>query len=725
MKQSVKTYRSILLSLILGICLASASGQDTLVIRESDFEDHMLEISGNDSWLFKAGNQSHWANIDIPLDDWEQLAPTELNEDFMDASGNLEGWFRIVIRLDESMQDSILLMNLTNLGQAVELYVNGDHFFAFGKTGDKTIPYKRAKVNETYKVFPLSLKPGANYVIALHYRHKALGFPFDEMMEDMILQFRIKLYSGMHGVSLSKEKSYQSSFGFIAIAIMNTILLLLFILIWITNKKEPVLKLIIYSSIITALNAYVVLLGLDYFDVGLKMKLAARELQYLLLPIIIYFIVLIFSRVFRFDNKLHNLLISIPAIVMIINFFSIRIMAVSALAVVFYVGLCIYYIIRSWKHVKGAQWVLVVGFMLIIAVIIYLFAALALNLNAGGWLTYYLVFSIYPLSLLVFVALRFRDIKAERVMKAEKLLVVTEEKRLQAENQQVVLEKQVEERTTELQQSLENLKATQSQLIHAEKMASLGELTAGIAHEIQNPLNFVNNFSEVNRELIIELREELENGNLEEVKEIATDLEQNEEKISHHGKRADEIVKGMLQHSRTSSGKKEPTDINVLADEYLRLAYHGLRAKDKSFNADFKLVADENLPKVNVVPQDMGRVLLNLINNAFHAVSERNLSGFQNLTGLPQQENYKPTVTVYTKNLGDKIEIRVKDNGNGIPEEIKTKIFQPFFTTKPTGEGTGLGLSLSYDIVKAHGGEIKVNSKAGDGTEFIIILPSR
>jgi signal transduction histidine kinase len=274
-----------------------------------------------------------------------------------------------------------------------------------------------------------------------------------------------------------------------------------------------------------------------------------------------------------------------------------------------------------------------------------------------------------------------------------------------------------------VESTLEKLKSTQAQLIQSEKMASLGELTAGIAHEIQNPLNFVNNFSEVNRELIAELREELDNGNLEEVKEIATDLEQNEEKISHHGKRADAIVKGMLQHSRSSSGQKEPTDINVLADEYLRLAYHGLRAKNKSFNADFKLETDDNLSKVNVVPQDIGRVLLNLINNAFHAVSERNLSGFKNLTGIPQQENYKPTVTVYTKSLGDKIEIRVKDNGNGIPEDIKDKIFQPFFTTKPTGEGTGLGLSMSYDIItKGHGGELIVDSDPGTGTEFIIRL---
>jgi signal transduction histidine kinase len=251
-------------------------------------------------------------------------------------------------------------------------------------------------------------------------------------------------------------------------------------------------------------------------------------------------------------------------------------------------------------------------------------------------------------------------------------------------------------------------------------MASLGELTAGIAHEIQNPLNFVNNFAEVSNELLHEMKEEQATGNLQLTTEIADDVIQNLEKILHHGKRADAIVKNMLQHSRSSSGQKEPTDINALADEYLRLSYHGFRAKDKSFNADFKTEFDENLPKIEVVPQDIGRVLLNLINNAFYAVSEARSSKLE-----AQSNNYKSQVIVSTKKSGDKIEISVKDNGPGIPENIKEKIFQPFFTTKPTGSGTGLGLSLSYDIIKAHGGEISVESKENEGTEFIITIPTK
>jgi signal transduction histidine kinase/ligand-binding sensor domain-containing protein len=273
------------------------------------------------------------------------------------------------------------------------------------------------------------------------------------------------------------------------------------------------------------------------------------------------------------------------------------------------------------------------------------------------------------------------------------------------------------EQARKIEKAYTELKTTQAQLIQAEKMASLGELTAGIAHEIQNPLNFVNNFSELNAELLQELKEELDNGNLEEVKAITDDLTENEGKINHHGKRADAIVKGMLQHSCASAGQKEPTDINALADEYLRLSYHGLRAKDKSFNADFKTEFDPNLLKVEVIPQDIGRVLLNLINNAFYAVSEKQ----KTLTGL--KDDFKPTVTITTKNLGDRIEISVKDNGPGIPDEIKNKIFQPFFTTKKGTEGTGLGLSITHDIVKAHGGNLNIKSKVGEGTEFIVIIP--
>jgi signal transduction histidine kinase len=273
---------------------------------------------------------------------------------------------------------------------------------------------------------------------------------------------------------------------------------------------------------------------------------------------------------------------------------------------------------------------------------------------------------------------------------------------------------EIDAQKLKLEESFNHLQSTQVQLVQSEKMASLGELTAGIAHEIQNPLNFVNNFSEVNTELIDELQQELKNGNAEEAIAISNEIKENEQKINHHGKRADSIVKGMLQHSRSSSGVKEPTDINALADEYLRLSYHGLRAKDKSFNSKMETNMDPSIGNINIVPQDIGRVILNLFTNAFYVVDEKKKKGAL---------NYDPTVSLTTKKTANNIIISVKDNGNGIAKKNLDKIFHPFFTTKPTGQGTGLGLSLSYDIVKAHGGELKVETMEGEGTEFIIILP--
>ena len=319
-----------------------------------------------------------------------------------------------------------------------------------------------------------------------------------------------------------------------------------------------------------------------------------------------------------------------------------------------------------------------------------------------------------------------KALERERVKAQEK-----EKQYVISETLKAELEVQVAERTAaltqqkaELEGTLNELKSTQAQLIQSEKMASLGELTAGIAHEIQNPLNFVNNFSEVNTELIEELKEAIAKGDTAEAKLIADDISANEQKINHHGKRADAIVKGMLQHSRNSSGQKEPTDINALADEYLRLAYHGLRAKDKTFNAAMKTEFDESIGQINIIPQDMGRVILNLITNAFYAVAEKKKpimpDGKINLA----LKDYVPTVTVSTKKTDDKILISVKDNGSGIPASVLDKIFQPFFTTKPTGEGTGLGLSMSYDIItKSHGGELKVSTKENEGSVFTIQLP--
>lgn len=328
---------------------------------------------------------------------------------------------------------------------------------------------------------------------------------------------------------------------------------------------------------------------------------------------------------------------------------------------------------------------------------------------------------IWMIGMLIVTSKQRKALEKERRINEEKEREYRLSEKLKAE-----LEIQVKERTAELTkqkeellQTLDELKATQAQLVQSEKMASLGELTAGIAHEIQNPLNFVNNFSEVSNELIDEMKEEILKGNYEEVKAIATDVQQNLEKINHHGKRADAIVKGMLRHSRRSNDIKEPTDINALCDEYLRLSYHGLRAKDKTFNATLHTSFDDSIGTINILPQDMGRVLLNLLTNAFYAVSQKKKTA---------GDGYTPTVTINTSRTTvsgrSGVSISVADNGNGISQEVINKIFQPFFTTKPTGEGTGLGLSMSYDIItKGHNGEIRAESAEGEGSTFYIFLP--
>ncbi len=329
---------------------------------------------------------------------------------------------------------------------------------------------------------------------------------------------------------------------------------------------------------------------------------------------------------------------------------------------------------------------------------------------------------VYTVAITWMVTLVIRSGKQNKALEKEREKAREEQQRARfMEAQKDELERIVVERTAEITQQkneLENalleLQAAQTQLIHSEKMASLGELTAGIAHEIQNPLNFVNNFSEVNNELLDEMESEIKSGNLEEAFDIAKSIRENGSKIIHHGRRADGIVKGMLQHSRASSGLKEPTDINSLADEYIRLSYHGLRAKDKSFNANIKTTFDEKIGKIMVIPQDIGRAFLNLFTNAFYAVADKKKDS---------GEDYHPTVEVTTMKKDDTVVIKVHDNGNGISERALDKIFQPFFTTKPTGQGTGLGLSLSYEIItQGHDGKIEVNTREGEFAEFIVTL---
>jgi len=427
----------------------------------------------------------------------------------------------------------------------------------------------------------------------------------------------------------------------------------------------------------------------------------------------------LFFRIRQYYPRWDKMLVWCPVVLIVLGIISvllpdgnIRTIGITAVAVaavfiiiIFIVGTIIMVVSFLRKKNKEARLFVIAALPFLISILMSFFIDFDfIILIASIWTVGVLSWGMFA---------RFKGLQIENARVA---LEKEEERSRLIAQQNELLEVQVAQRTSELQQSLAELTQTQNQLIQSEKMASLGELTAGIAHEIQNPLNFVNNFSDVSIELLDEMEDELETGDIAEAKAIAADVKQNLEKIAHHGRRADGIVKGMLQHSRASGGQKEPTDINILADEYLRLAYHGLRAKDKSFNAELITSFGAGLPRVSVIPQDVGRVLLNLFTNAFYATQQK---GRQVTDG-----SYKPVLELITRQQGNTVEIIVKDNGTGIPDAIKDKILQPFFTTKPTGEGTGLGLSLSYDIiVKGHGGTIDIESTEGVGSQFKIILP--
>jgi two-component system, NtrC family, sensor kinase len=715
---------------LLGVCNLSLAQSNVIVLSTSMVEPIRQEIvlESKEGWIFKQGNDSSWSSEQVDISAWKPLKPTEINANLADANGRVEGWFRISIKLDSTFTG---IKTGFRFGKwaAIDLYVDGKKIKSFGDTGELTYAEHPAFLETPTEV---DLKPGKVHVIALHLVDYVSPWHFNKLKSeagDKVLNQLIRLTgpdSMPHSVKYVQEVTFYTS-------IWISVMVLLSALFWLLYFQNPdqgnLLLIAVYTSGV-ALNVLFLVWaestgGISFARYSLFYYVSNLSGRFsgILAPILLAKI---------FNRSINKSLKAFVGVISIITLVDIFLLNQQLLLYVFIVlmGVSGYYIISSWKGLKGAQWYVIIGLVSVL-----LFSLLYLNdysefqtaIFPHAFLYGTGIYLSLPVFLMIYVATRFREIIADVRHHASRILLLSEEKKERAIQQKELLEKEVARQTDDLRNSLESLKATQSQLIQSEKMASLGELTAGIAHEIQNPLNFVNNFSEVNTELIDELKKELAVGNRQSAEEIANDIKENEAKINHHGKRADAIVKGMLQHSRSSSGQRELTDINALCDEYLRLSYHGLRAKDKSFNAKFETHLDSSLPKVNVVPQDIGRVVLNLINNALYAVSEKMKRERADEKGdsshVSPLTSYEPTVTITTKKLNDKIEIWVKDNGNGIPDSIKEKIFQPFFTTKPTGQGTGLGLSLSYDIVKANGGELKVETEEGKGSEFMIVLP--
>ncbi len=713
----LKLFFSILTLSLLGFCRAQDS---TVVLSASMFDNYfqVIPLTAKDGWIFKEGNDTSWANKDISTEDWKKFNPPQLNIKNADKNGKAEGWFRIRFRLDSSFQNMPVGIQMGRWA-AADVYIDGHHIVSAGNTGLNGKPYKEHSI---YIEPPtaVELVPGVDHVLALHivdYRSPLKSSMLKTELQNIGYGNVIELTGPESQLKDIHHFKRFSVYWTLWVSVCS-VLAIVFWFLYFQNRSEK--NLLLVSIAITSFSIAMLM------DATLNIKTELTFISWagmFYIKNIFYGLaqatgILFLAHAFRRKVSLPlKLLLIVVAFAGVISDFYFNGELQLAIGILFLL-ICFYFIISSWKNLSGAQWALVVG---ILSTCIW---NVLLGYNTVKYrpafpfpfVFLYMTgtFLSFPLSQLVYVVMRFKEILTDVRKNANQVIQLTEEKKDQALKQQKVLEEEVAKQTIELRTAFENLKSTQSQLIHSEKMASLGELTAGIAHEIQNPLNFVNNFSDVNAELVDEANLEMDKGNTDEVKSILNVIKDNEQKINHHGKRADAIVKGMLQHSRTSSGVREPTDINALADEYLRLAYHGLRAKDKSFNATMNTNFDDSIGNINIVPQDIGRVILNLINNAFYAVD---LKKRQNLNG------YEPTVSVTTRKNNGKIEIKVSDNGNGIPQKVLDKIFQPFFTTKPTGQGTGLGLSLSYDIIKAHAGEIKVKTNENEGTEFSIQLP--
>ena len=681
-------------------------------------------------WKFQSSDNPDYANPGYDDKTWQSIDPTKDVIDLPQIHKAGICWLRLHILLDNNLQNKKFVLHIFQ-NIASEIYINGQLVRHFGNVSndpkqvkaytvyDQTIDFATSASKEQVLAVRFSYQPKLPYTLSTNMPNTAL----------LLFLTNEKYIDTFEGSKLLREISFNESFKS-GLFFILTFLHLSFFVSYRLRRTNLFFAVTAFFFFLDALNSALIKAQFVHATSTIQymgfVGLAFYSLAYFFLLIALY---LAFNQRRKWFYPLISVWLAITLLIDYTDyhhgidkaFFSTIILSLVA------VGMTIAAVM---KKKQGAK-IIMIG--MVYSFIAFLIFFLMPYSRIMGHVLFNTALLSIPLSISLYLAVEFattsRGLAAQlkEVQRLSNLTLAQEQEKQQIlASQNETLEKQVTQRTTELKRSLENLTSAQAQLIQREKMASLGELTAGIAHEIQNPLNFVNNFSEVNTELLFEMKDEMDKGNIDDAKAIANDVIDNEQKINHHGKRADAIIKGMLQHSRSSTGVKEATDINALADEYLRLSYQGLRAKDKTFNATLKTDFDESIGKINIIPQDIGRVILNLINNAFYAVNEKQKA--ESLKPKAENETYNPTVSIITKKIGDKshsyrIEVKVKDNGNGIPQKIIDKIFQPFFTTKPTGLGTGLGLSLSYDIIKAHGGEIKVETREGELTEFKIILP--
>ena len=677
-------------------------------------------------WTMFAGDDPQFANPSLDDSKWQ---PVELNQDIKQVSQLSRSgiiWLRLRVKVDSIFNDELLAAHIVQY-TASEVYLNGTLIQKYGAIS------KDPKLVTAYlpsaQPFIIHLLKDTQNVIAVRVAYQP-GIPYISYLNRNLPVFNLYLNREKAAIQNFSVSEHQVKLYVIIFSISaGTMLIIGFIYLvyFLFDRSKKVHLYYALCMLAFCLNALPIeVWGAERYG-AISLMMWVFYFEGLVLMAGMLFLVLTIYSLFNYPRRGIIKMLSVLSVAMMAGMYTngtLFFFAVSYLVSALYLLEGMYACVWAIRNHKKDAAIILTGvlFYLLISIL----SALIPIDTVAGTLLFYIAQMSFPIGMSFYLGIQSsltnkqltKTLKEVQLL-SDKNIVQEKEKQQLLANQNELLEQQVTERTAELNHSLNELKSTQAQLIQSEKMASLGELTAGIAHEIQNPLNFVNNFSEVSTELVDEMNTEIDKGNLTDAKEIAHDLKQNLEKINHHGKRAGDIVKGMLQHSRSSSGQKELTDINALADEYLRLAYHGLRAKDKTFNATLITDYDESIGNINIIPQDMGRVILNLITNAFYAVDEKKKA----LAGSAGELTYEPTVSVSIKKVNDTVVIKVSDNGNGIPQNVIDKIFQPFFTTKPTGKGTGLGLSMSYDIVtKGHSGLLQVQNNDGGGATFIIIL---
>lgn len=711
-----KLYGIAILLFITTVNVFAQTGQ-VFILNKLSKQDTL--VSG---WKFHTGDNQQWLSTAYDDTKWKAVDPGQDIQHFDELKKAGIAWIRVHIMVDSSLAGKTLAVRIAQY-TASEIYLNGKLIAQYGNISPD--PAKVKSYLTSKEPFVIKLEPGKDNLIAVRMAYQP-GLSYISTLFEHLSAFAMYVNgypsaeANYHDY-LNRIKSFILVFTFCGGAIVIIFLIHLVYFLFDRSKKVNLYYALFCFSVgfVTLPNE---IYGIERFgNITVQMWISYAEGLFFVIGM--EFLLLTVYALFGYKHRRVFAIMTATgvasAIYMYFNGATGFFICTDGIPILFMLEgarVCIWAIRRQ---IKNAAFVLT-GTILFVVLI-----NISSQLDQGtvvAQLSWAAGLICFPIGMSFYLGVQssltnrklLSMLDEVQTLSAQNLAQELEKQQILA-SQNMLLEKQVNERTSELNQSLTHLKQTQTQLIQSEKMASLGELTAGIAHEIQNPLNFVNNFSEVSVELLNEMDEELDKGEIKEAKAIGADLKQNLKKISHHGKRADFIVKGMLEHSRTGTGEKQLTDINGLADEFLKLSYHGLRAKDKSFNVEMITHFDKVQPKVSIVQQDIGHVLLNLFNNAFYAVNQKRKTA---------DENYKPEVTVTTSIENNQVIIKVKDNGVGIPMNIKEKIMQPFFTTKPPGEGTGLGLSLAYEmVVKGHGGNIQVNSEDGLGSEFIISLP--